>query len=126
MTLMALPQATRSCTRTSNYLERLNAKVKRQAKVVSVFLSKGSLIRLVGTYLIEENDRWAAKSKQYWLPTIKEVERRKGDLEEIARTQRRMRLAYGLLVAFPLIHHFFRRNRCYPLFALISRSYLGP
>ena len=67
MTLMALPQATRSCTRTSNYLERLNAKVKRRAKVI------GSLIRLVGTYLIEENDRWAAKSKQYWLPVVEEL-----------------------------------------------------
>ena len=70
MTLMALPQATRSCTRTSNYLERLNAEGIRRAKVISVFSSEGSLIRLVGTYLIEENDRWAAKSKQYWLPAV--------------------------------------------------------
>jgi len=38
-----------------------------------VFLSKGSLIRLVGTYLIEGNDRWAAKSKQYWLPAVEEL-----------------------------------------------------
>ena len=38
-----------------------------------VFPSKGSLIRLVGTYLIEENDRWAAKSKQYWLPVVEEL-----------------------------------------------------
>ena len=73
MTLMALPQATRSCTRTSNCLERLNAKGMRWAKVISVFSSEGSLIRLVGTYLIEENDRWAAKSKQYWLPAVEEL-----------------------------------------------------
>ena len=73
MTLMALPQATRSCTRTSNYLERLNAEGMRRAKVIGVFPSKGSLIRLVGTYLIEENDRWAAKSKQYWLPVVEEL-----------------------------------------------------
>lgn len=32
MTVMALPQATRSCTRTSNCLERLNAKGMRWAK----------------------------------------------------------------------------------------------
>ena len=70
MTLMALPQATRRCTRTSNYLERLNTEGMRRAKVIGVFPSKGSLIRLVGTYLIEENDRWAAKSKQYWLPAV--------------------------------------------------------
>ena len=73
MTLMALPPAMHRCTRTSNYLERLNAKGMRQAKVIGVFPSKGSLIRLVGTYLIEENDRWAAKSKQYWLPAVEEL-----------------------------------------------------
>ena len=73
MTLMALPQAMRSCTRTSNCLERLNAKGMRWVKVIGVFLSKGSLIRLVGAYLIEENDRWAAKSKQYWLPAVEEL-----------------------------------------------------
>ncbi|WP_371812221.1 transposase [Atopobium sp. oral taxon 416] len=67
---LTLPPAMRRCTRTSNCLERLNAKVKRRAKVIGVFPSKGSLIRLVGTYLIEENDRWAAKSKQYWLPAV--------------------------------------------------------
>jgi len=70
MTVMALSQAMRRCTRTSNCLERLNAKGMRRAKVIGVFPSKGSLIRLVGTYLIEENDRWAAKSKQYWLPAV--------------------------------------------------------
>ena len=32
MTVMALPQAMRSCTRTSNYLERLNAEGMRRAK----------------------------------------------------------------------------------------------
>ena len=73
MTLMALPQATRSCTRTSNYLERLNTEGMRRAKVIGVFLSKGSLIRLVGTYLIEGNDRWTAKSKQYYLPAVEEL-----------------------------------------------------
>ncbi|RRF97791.1 MAG: hypothetical protein DUD39_13030 [Coriobacteriaceae bacterium] len=62
-------------------------------KGFGVFLSKGSLIRLIGTYLIEGNDRWAAKSEQYYLSAVEELKRRKGDLEEIARTQQRMRLA---------------------------------
>ena len=73
MTLMALPQAMRRCTRTSNYLERLNAEGMCRAKVIGVFPSKGSLIRLVGAYLIEGNDRWAAKSKQYYLPAVEEL-----------------------------------------------------
>lgn len=73
MTLMALPPAMHRCTRTSNCLERLNTEGIRRAKVIGVFPSKGSLIRLVGTYLIEGNDRWAAKSKQYYLPAVKEL-----------------------------------------------------
>ena len=36
-------------------------------------MSKGSLIRLVGTYLIEGNNRWDAKSKQYYLPAVEEL-----------------------------------------------------
>ena len=47
--------------------------MKRWVKVIGVFPSKGSLIRLVGTYLIEESDRWAAKSKQYYLPAVEEL-----------------------------------------------------
>ena len=70
---LTLPPAMRRCTRTSNCLERLNAEGMRRAKVIGVFPSKGSLIRLVGTYLIKENDRWAAKSKQYWLPVVEEL-----------------------------------------------------
>ena len=93
MTVMALPPAMRRCVRTSNYLERLNAEVKRRSKVIGVFPSEGSVARLVGTLLIEENDRWSAKSKQYYRPAVEELKGRKGELEEIARTQRRMRLA---------------------------------
>nr|WP_256436860.1 transposase [Atopobium sp. oral taxon 416] len=44
---------------------RLNAEVKRSQKLIAIFPSEDLLIKLVGTYLIEENDRWAAKSKQY-------------------------------------------------------------
>ena len=44
---------------------RLNAEVKRAQKLIAIFPSEGLLIKLVGTYLIEENDRWVAKSKQY-------------------------------------------------------------
>jgi len=39
--------------------------VKRSQKLIAIFPSEDLLIRLVGAYLIEENDRWAAKSKQY-------------------------------------------------------------
>ncbi|QUC03000.1 hypothetical protein J4859_13530 [Atopobium sp. oral taxon 416] len=37
----------------------------RAQKLIAIFPSEDLLIKLVGTYLIEESDRWAAKSKQY-------------------------------------------------------------
>ena len=39
--------------------------MKCAQKLIAIFPSEGLFIRLVGTYLIEESDRWAAKSKQY-------------------------------------------------------------
>jgi hypothetical protein len=39
--------------------------VKRAQKLIAIFPSEDLLIKPVGTYLIEENDRWAAKSKEY-------------------------------------------------------------
>jgi len=63
MTVMALPPAMRRCTRTSNCLERLNVKVKRRAKVISVFPSEGSLIRL-GRDLPHRGERQVGRQEQ--------------------------------------------------------------
>lgn len=93
MTVMALPEEMRRCTRTSNYLERLNKEVKRRSKVIGVFPNAASVIRLMGSFLIEENDRWAAMHKVYYSPACKKLESKVPELIRIAREQRRLRLA---------------------------------
>lgn len=90
MTVMRLPEQMRRCTRTSNYLERLNKEIKRRSNVVGVFPNDGSVIRLVGALLMEENDRWAAMSKAYYSTGVAELEGRLAELAGIAREQARL------------------------------------
>lgn len=90
MTVMRLPEQMRRCTRTSNYLERLNKEIKRRSNVVGVFPNAGSVVRLVGALLMEENDRWAAMSKAYYSTGVAELEGRLAELAGIAREQARL------------------------------------
>lgn len=93
MTVMELPEAMRRCTRTSNYLERLNREVKRRSKVVGIFPSEGSAARLLGALLMEENDRWAAMGKIYYRTACAELDAKTDALVRIARMQRELRKA---------------------------------
>lgn len=88
MTVMELPLDMRKCTRTSNYIERLNKEVKRRSKVIGIFPNSQSILRLVGAYLMEENDRWAVKKKLYFKPACEELDAKTAKLIEIARLQR--------------------------------------
>lgn len=90
MTVMELPEEMRRCTRTSNYLERLNKEVKRRTRVVGVFPSAASAERLAGALLMEENDRWSAAGRAYYSPACEELERRAASLERIALAQKSM------------------------------------
>ena len=56
MTVMLLPIGLRRYYRTSNHIERLNKELKRRSKVIGVFFNDASLIRLMGSVLIEQND----------------------------------------------------------------------
>ena len=55
MTVMTLPEGMRKYYRTSNHIERLNKELKRRSKVIGIFPNEGSLIRLMGSVLIEQN-----------------------------------------------------------------------
>ena len=44
--------------RTNNVQERANEEIKRRTKAVGVFPSVGSMMRLVGSVLIDVNEEW--------------------------------------------------------------------
>ena len=56
MTVMYLPKGMRRFFRTSNHIERLNKELKRRSKVIGIFPNEASLVRLIGSVLIDQND----------------------------------------------------------------------
>lgn len=56
MTVMILPKSLRRFFRTSNHIERLNKELKRRSDVIGVFPNEDSLLRLMGTVLLERNE----------------------------------------------------------------------
>ena len=55
-TVMLLPAWLRRYYRTSNQIERLNKELKRRSKVIGVFPNEDSVLRLMGSVLIEHHD----------------------------------------------------------------------
>jgi transposase-like protein len=61
MSVMALPEYLRKYFRTSNHIERLNKELKRRSKVIGIFPNKASLMRLMGSVLVERNEDIASR-----------------------------------------------------------------
>ena len=56
MTVMELPAQLRKFYRTSNHIERLNKELKRRSSVIGIFPNEASLLRLMGSVLMERNE----------------------------------------------------------------------
>ena len=58
LTVFAFPERHQRRLRTSNGLERLNREIRRRTRVVSIFPSEASCLRLVSAVLMEISDEW--------------------------------------------------------------------
>ena len=73
MTVMQLPKWMRKYFRTSNQIERLNKELKRRSKVIGVFPNDASLVRLMGSVLMERNEQLQTGKAIFKEATYKEL-----------------------------------------------------
>ena len=66
MSVLVFPESMRRFFRTSNHLERLNKELKRRSNVIGVFPNEASLLRLMGSVLLEQNERCSSHSKVHF------------------------------------------------------------
>lgn len=69
LTVFCLPPTHRVRMRTSNVLERLNRELKRRTRVVSIFPSEASLLRLASAVLMETDEDWMSGRKYLTMET---------------------------------------------------------
>ena len=73
MTAMVLPWHLRPHFRTSNQIERVNRELKRRSTVIGAFPNEASLLRLMGSVLIELNDIVRARKAVYSFDTFNAI-----------------------------------------------------
>ena len=78
------PETHRRQIRSTNPLERLNKELKRRTAVVGIFPTRGSLIRLVGMVLAEQDDEWQ-DGRRYFRPETMAVIDAVIEHEEVGR-----------------------------------------
>ena len=61
MAVMNLPEKYRKRLRTTNSVERLNEEVRRRDRVIRIYPNEASVIRLLGSILIEQDEKWATR-----------------------------------------------------------------
>ncbi|NNG68282.1 IS256 family transposase, partial [Caldanaerobacter subterraneus] len=61
--VLELPEPYRRRLRTTNMLERLNEEIRRRERVIRIFPSRESGIRLIGALLMEQDEKWASGRK---------------------------------------------------------------
>ena len=93
MTAMILPEGLRKLVRTSNHLERLNKELKRRSKVIGIFPNEASVVRLMGSVLIELNDRLQTKKPIFFQPAYRMLLEQSESLISIAKEQRSLLVA---------------------------------
>jgi transposase-like protein len=87
MTVMTIPEVIRRPFRTSNYLERLNRELKKRSNVIGIFPNEDSIIRLMGSVLIERHEHFQGMQKLFYHTDINRLHLVTDALEKIAQEQ---------------------------------------
>jgi transposase-like protein len=95
MTAMMLPYHLRKYYRTSNQVERINKEMKKRSKAIGVFPNTDSLLRMMGSLLIELNDSLQLKKIIFKRETYEELINSEipDKLRAIAEEQKQIRAA---------------------------------
>lgn len=92
MTVMVLPLGLQRNHRTSNAVERLNRELKRRSNIIGVFTNDASVIRLMGSVLMDQHDA-AYKPTGYPVRYLKNLDDYWPKLQVIAAEQRKLFVA---------------------------------
>jgi transposase-like protein len=84
---MDFPKAHHKQIYSTNPLERLNKEIRRRSNVVSIFPNRASVLRLIGSVLMEQQDEWLATEKRYM--SLESI----GKLNEVEKTAPSLLLA---------------------------------
>lgn len=91
MTVMIFSENTRKVLRTSNHIERLNRELKRRANVIGIFPNSESLLRLMGSVILERNDVLKSVARKvFYQPAYEEIIGKVDKLQMIAMEQRQL------------------------------------
>ena len=93
MTVCCFPEPVQRLVRTSNYIERLNKELKRRSNAIGVFPNGESVIRLMGTLLIEHHENRQGKKREFYTPRYMEIVSQREKLKQIAQEQERLLVA---------------------------------
>ncbi len=63
--VLLLPEKYRKRLRTTNSIERLNEEIGRRERVIRISPNKESVIRLLGTRLMEQDEKWTTGKKYF-------------------------------------------------------------
>ena len=76
----------------SRHIERLNKELKRRSKVIGVFPNKKSLVRLMGSVLLEQNEAYSVRKAVFSKATYQQLisSDLRSKLKAIADNQRGM------------------------------------
>ena len=61
--VFSLPEKYRKRLQTTNNVERLIEEIRRRERVIRTFPNRQSVIRLLGTLLMEQDEKWASGRK---------------------------------------------------------------